>query len=338
MSVELKATVQEMVVKGKGILAADESVPTISKRFAAVGIESTEENRRAYRELLFTTKGVGEFISGVIMFEETLYQKTAKGKSFSLLLAEQGIVPGIKVDKGLIAIDSENVEKSTQGLDDLADRLKKYKKAGARFAKWRAVYSISQKTPTDRAIQINADGLAKYAALCQANGIVPIVEPEVLLDGDHTLETASKVTTKVLKAVFDSLKKNKVQLECMYLKPSMVVAGEACKKKATILQEAKETVSVLKATTPTLVPWVVFLSGGQSSAEATAHLQYMVANHAKLPWILSFSYGRALQDDALKAWAGNPKNVAKAQTTFYRRAKLNSLAALGKYAESMEQK
>ncbi len=338
MSAELKATVAEMVVKGKGILAADESVPTISKRFAAVGVDASEENRRAYREMLFGTKGAGEFISGVIMFEETLYQKTAKGKPFPELLAEQGIITGIKVDKGLIAMDEQNIEKATQGLDDLADRLKKYKKAGARFAKWRAVYSISQKTPSEHAININAKGLAKYAALCQANGIVPIVEPEVLLDGDHPLETSATITTKVLAAVFEALKKNNVQLEYIYLKPSMVVAGNSSKKKATILQAAKATVEVLKATVPSQVPWVVFLSGGQSSPEATAHLQYMVANHMKLPWILSFSYGRALQDDAMKAWSGDPKNTARAQAAFFKRARLNSLAALGKYAESMEQK
>ena len=338
MSAELKVTVADMVVRGKGILAADESSPTITKRFAAVGVESTEENRRAYREMLFTAKGINEYISGVIMFEETLYQKTAKGKPFPQLLAELGIVPGIKVDKGLIALDDQNIEKSTLGIEDLAERLKKYKEVGARFAKWRAVYTISASTPTDHAIEINAEGLAKYAALCQSQGIVPIVEPEVLLDGDHTLETSSEITAKVLSAVFLSLKKHKVQLGLMYLKPSMVVAGDKCKKKATIAQQAKETVNVLKAVVPTQVPWIVFLSGGQSSAQATAHLQYMAAETPNLPWTLSFSYGRALQDDAMKAWAGSVKNVTKAQAAFYKRAKLNSLASNGKYAESMEQK
>ncbi|CAN5397846.1 fructose-bisphosphate aldolase class I [soil metagenome] len=333
---ELAATIKEVAIKGRGILAADESTATITKRFQAIGVESTEENRRSYRELLFTTEGLGEFISGVILYEETLSQKTAKGETFVKVLQQQGIVPGIKVDMGLINLANTADEKVTQGLDGLPERLAKYKALGARFAKWRAVFNIDAQHPSTLATKTNAEALARYAAICQSLGIVPIVEPELLIDGNHSFERCKEATEEVLHSVFNALHRHKVVLEHMILKPSMVIAGQDCKEQASIDAVAKATVEVLLRTVPAAVPSIKFLSGGQSSALATANLNAMNALNPQLPWQLSFSYGRALQDTALKAWGGKAENVAKAQQELFKRAKLNSAACWGKYSDAME--
>ena len=333
---ELEATIKKLAAKGKGILAADESTATISKRFQTVSAECTEDNRRNYRELLMTTPGVNEFIAGVILFEETLNQKTSNGTPFPEALQKLGIVPGIKVDKGLIVLPNTNNEQVTQGLDGLRERLTEYKAKGARFAKWRATYAIGSNTPSELAIYTNANVLARYAALCQEQGIVPIVEPEVLIDGDHTIERCEEVTSPVFHAVFEALYRHKVVLEYIVLKPSMVISGKQCAKQASVDQVAQATMRVLRRTVPAAVPTINFLSGGQSSEEATAHLNAMNAMSAYLPWNVSFSYARALQDYAMKIWQGHNKNVPAAQKAFYQRAKLNSLAATGKYAPAME--
>lgn len=332
---ELESTISKLSAKGKGILAADESTPTITKRFAAINVESTEDTRRAYREMLMNTPNINEFIAGVILFEETLNQKTSSGILFPELLKKNGILPGIKVDKGLVILPNTAEEQVTQGLDGLAERLADYRAKGACFAKWRAVYAISPTTPSMLAIQANAEGLARYAALCQAAGIVPIVEPEVLIDGDHTIERCAEVTEPVLQELFNALHRHKVKLEYIVLKPSMVISGKKCSTKATAEQVGKMTVAILKRTVPAAVPTINFLSGGQSSEEATANLQAMNAL-GNLPWNLSYSYARALQDNPMKIWHGDKNNVAAAQKAFYQRAKLNSLAAVGKYNASME--
>ncbi len=332
----LESTIKQLALKGKGILAADESTATITKRFNALKINSTEETRRAYRELLFTTPGLNEGIAGVILFEETLGQKSSQGIPLPEVLQQAGIVPGIKVDKGLVLLPNTQEENTTQGLDGLAERLAEYKTKGARFAKWRAVYQISTNTPSALAIRSNAEGLARYAALCQAQGLVPIVEPEVLLDGDHTIETCAAVTEKVLHKVFSALYKNKVSLEHLILKPSMVISGKTCPLKASIEQVASETLKILRRTVPVAVPSVNFLSGGQTPQEATAHLNMMHTLFPNLPWNLSYSYARALQDDCLKSWLGEAKNVELAQKALYKRVKLNSLAAMGKYTLDKE--
>jgi len=332
---DLEATVAKLAAKGKGILAADESIPTITKRFEALNITSTEETRRDYRELLVSTPGINEYIAGVILFEETLNQKTKDGQPFADYLKKQGILPGIKVDKGLVNIPNTRDEQTTQGLDGLNERLADYKAKGATFAKWRAVYNISANTPSALAIRANAEGLASYAALCQANGIVPIVEPEILIDGEHTIERCSEVSENVLHAVFHSLFKHKVRLEHMVLKPSMVINGKKCATKASAEQVAKATVAALRRTVPAAVPTINFLSGGQSPEEATANLNAMNIIPGN-PWNLSYSYARALQDYAMKTWKGDAKNAAAAQQIFLERAKLNSMASLGKYSHSME--
>ena len=332
---ELEATISKLAAKGKGILAADESTATISKRFQATGIDSTEENRRLYREILMSTPGINEFIAGVILFEETLNQKTGNGTPFPEALKNLGILPGIKVDKGLIHLANTVEENITQGLDGLAERLIEYKSKGACFAKWRAVYAISDTTPSMLAIKTNAEVLARYAAICQEQGIVPIVEPEVLIDGEHTLARCEKVSERVLHAVFKALYLHKVKLEYIVLKPSMVINGKACAQKASVQEVADATLRILRRTVPAAVPTINFLSGGQSSEQATAHLNAM--NQAgPLPWNLSFSYARALQDYCMKTWQGQAKNMATAQKAFYKRAKLNSLAATGDYSEIME--
>lgn len=333
---DLEQTISKLAVRGKGILAADESGTTIGKRFAAVGVESTEETRRTYRDMLMTTPGINEFIAGIILFEETLNQKALDGTPFPEKLMKLGILPGIKVDKGLTILPNTTDEQITQGLDGLGERLAEYKKKGACFAKWRAVYQISAQTPSQLAIDTNAECLARYAALCQENGIVPIVEPEVLIDGDHTIERCAEVTEPVLQAVFDALQRHKVKLEYVILKPSMVISGKKCATKATVEQVAKATMTALRRHVPAAVPTINFLSGGQSSEEATAHLNAMNAMSAHLPWNLSYSYARALQDYAMKIWQGADKNIPAAQKAFYQRAKLNSLAATGKYAPAME--
>lgn len=332
---ELQTTITKIATPGKGILAADESVGTITKRFAAVNVESTEQTRAAYREMLLTTKNINEFIGGVILFEETLNQKMSNGMLFPEFLTKNGILPGIKVDKGLVNLANTHEEQTTEGLDGLNQRLIEYRQKGACFAKWRAVYAISSNTPSKLAIKTNAEGLARYAALCQINGIVPIVEPEVLIEGDHTIERCAEVTEKVLRAVFKALVRHKVQLEYVILKPSMVINGKSCAVKASPEEVAEWTIKILKRTVPAAVPTINFLSGGQTSEQATANLQAMNAL-GKLPWNVSYSYARALQEGPMKIWHGDKNQTAAAQAAFYQRAKLNSLAAVGKYATPME--
>lgn len=333
---ELQATIADMAVEGKGILAADESLPTIAKRFKAVNVESTEENRRAYRSLLLTTPGLGEFISGVILFEETLGQKTADGKPLPQAAAEQGVVPGIKVDKGTIPLVNAPGDLVTQGLDGLADRLTGYKEQGARFAKWREVYPIAGHNPTALGIKTNAEVLARYAAICQSLGIVPIVEPEVLLDGDHAIERCFEVTEAVQHAVFHSLHRHRVELEHIILKPSMILPGKDAPKKAGPEEIAEKTLAQLRRTVPAAVPSINFLSGGQTPEEATANLNAINAMAGNAPWQLSFSYARALQDPVLKTWQGKAENAQAAQQVLYKRAKLNSVARTGSYTSEME--
>ncbi len=333
---ELQKTIAQMVQPGKGILAADESQPTITKRFKAIGVESTEENRRAYRSLLFTTPGAGEFIRGVILFEETLGQNSDDGMPLPDVLARQGIVPGVKVDKGKIPLAHSPGDEVTQGLDGLADRLRTYKAQGARFAKWREVYHIGAQNPTLLGIEANAEMLARYAAVCQEEGFVPIIEPEVLIDGDHTMERCFEVTEAVLHAVFRALYRHRVTLEYTVLKPSMVLPGKEHPPKAGPEQVGEATVRVLRRTGPAAVPSINFLSGGQGPEEATANLNAMNALFPNVPWELSFSYGRALQEPVLHAWAGKRENTPAAQQALYRRARLNGLARRGKYAAAME--
>lgn len=337
---DLQSTITKLSTRGKGILAADESTPTITKRFEAVGVESTVDTRRNYREMLINAPNFSDVIAGVILFEETLNQKTSAGITFPEALKAMGVVPGIKVDKGLVELANTKdkdgkFELVTQGLDGLAERLIDYKSKGALFAKWRATYTISATTPSQLAIDTNAEVLARYAAICQNQGIVPIVEPEVLIDGDHTIERCEEVSLPVLQAVFEALNRHKVSLEHIVLKPSMVISGKACAQKASVDQVAAATIRVLRRTVPGAVPTINFLSGGQSSEQATAHLNAM-NQLGNLPWNVSFSYARALQDYAMKTWLGKDNNVQAAQAAFSKRAKLNSLAATGQYSESME--
>jgi len=332
---ELKSTIKDMVVVGKGILAADESVKTATKRLASIGTESTEETRRQYRNLILTAPGIEKYICGVILFEETLTQKTDNGILFPEHLTKVGVAPGIKVDEGLAEFEG-SVEQYTKGLDGLGSRLEKYKKFGCRFAKWRAVYHITEDTPTEMAIKRNAEDLAKYAKICQEHGIVPIVEPEVLIDGTHSIDTCYKVTEKVLKEVFAALKKENVMINYTILKPSMVISGKEASNRADVDEVAGKTIKCLKATVPAELPSINFLSGGQTPQEATAHLNMMHTLGENLPWYVSFSYARALQDPALKTWRGKKENFGAGQIAFIKRAKLNSLATMGKYEESME--
>jgi fructose-bisphosphate aldolase class I len=332
---ELDATVQALVQKGKGILAADESSPTIAKRFKAIGVESTEENRRAYRQLLLATPGLGDFISGVILYEETLGQRSDDGTPFPQLAARQRIVPGIKVDAGKVALAHAPGDEVTQGLDGLAKRLDAYKQQGARFAKWRAVYNVSDTLPSRLAIEANAEALASYAAICQEKGVVPIVEPEVLMDGKHTIDRCAEVTEAVLHEVFHALHRHAVVLEHTLLKPSMVVPGKDHAQQAEPAEVAACTIRVLRRTVPAAVPGIFFLSGGQTPAEATANLDAMNRLGTQ-PWQLSFSYGRALQDPALRAWKGQAANLRETQTALLKRARLNGAAREGTYAASME--
>lgn len=334
-SAELEATARALVAKGKGILAADESQPTIQKRFTAIGVESSEENRRAYRDMLFSTLGAEEFISGVILFDETIRQKASDGASFVDVLKRKGIIPGIKVDKGTIPLPGFANEKVTLGLDGLSERLKEYRELGARFAKWRAVIAIGPGIPTKACINANAHTLALYAALSQEAGLVPIVEPEVLMDGDHDIERCKEATYAALKSVFAKLHEYRVLLEGMLLKPNMVLSGKASPKQAGVDEVAEATIRCLRRTVPAAVPGIVFLSGGQSAELATQHLNAMNAMGTH-PWQISFSYGRALQDPALKAWKGSVSNVAVAQKQFYHRAKCNGAARYGKYSDQIE--
>ena len=336
MSLEsLVYTANALVAEGKGILAADESAPTIKKRFDTINVDSTEGNRRFYRELLFTTEGAGAFISGVILFDETIRQSTEDGRSFSEVLSSQGIIPGIKVDTGAKDLAGFPGEKVTEGLDGLRDRYAEYRDLGARFAKWRAVITIGDGIPTPGCIQANAHALARYAALAQEAGLVPIVEPEVLMDGDHTIERCAEVTEVTLAAVYQELAESRVVLEGTLLKPNMVLSGNRCPTQGEVQQVAEETIRVLKSSVPGAVPGIVFLSGGQSSELATVHLNAMNAIGG-VPWELSFSYGRALQEATLKAWGGKAANEDTGQKALYHRAKCNGAARFGDYTEEME--
>ncbi len=332
---QLQATIAAMVRPGTGILAADESAPTIAKRFKAIGVESTEANRRAYRSLILGAPGLGEWVSAVILFEETLGQKADDGTPLPELAACQGIVPGIKVDAGKIPMALAPGDEMTEGLDGLARRLEGYKAQGARFAKWRAVYNVSGVLPSRRAVEANAEALARYAAICQQQGVVPIVEPEVLIDGDHTMARCSHVTEVVLHEVFRALHRHRVVLEHIVLKPSMVVPGKSHAQQAAPAEVASETLRVLRRTVPAAVPSINFLSGGQTPAEATANLDAINRQGAQ-PWLLSFSYGRALQDPAQKAWAGDAANAAACQQALLKRARLNGAACGGRYSAAME--
>jgi fructose-bisphosphate aldolase class I len=332
---ELEATVRALVQKGKGILAADESGPTIAKRFKAIGVESTEENRRAYRLVLLAAPGIDDYISGVILYEETLGQRADDGTPLAQLAVRQGVVPGIKVDAGKIPLALAPGDEITQGLDGLAKRLDGYKQLGARFAKWRAVYNISDTLPSRLAVEANAEALARYAAICQEQGVVPIVEPEVLMDGAHSIDRCAEVTEEVLHEVFHALHRNNVVLEHTLLKPSMVVPGKEHGQQATPAEVAAITVRILRRTVPAAVPGLFFLSGGQTPAQATANLDAMNRLGAQ-PWQLSFSYGRALQDPALKAWRGLAANAQATQQALLKRARLNGAAREGQYVASLE--
>ncbi len=333
---ELDQNAAAMVAPGKGILAADESTGTIKKRFDKIRLESTFESRRAYRELLFTAPGAEKYISGVILYDETLRQKAADGTPFPQLLAARGILPGIKVDAGAKPMAGFPGETVTEGLDGLRERLAEYRTLGPRFAKWRAVIDIAAGIPTHACLEANAYALARYAALCQEASIVPIVEPEVLMDGEHSIERCEEVTDATLALVFDQLCRQRVRLEGMVLKPNMVIAGKKCPAQAKPAQVAQATVRCLKRHVPAAVPGICFLSGGQSEAEATLHLSLM-NRLGPLPWQLSFSYGRALQQSALDAWRGESGNVAAGQRAFLQRARLNGLARNGSYEAAMEQ-
>ena len=332
---ELQATAEALVRQGKGILAADESTGTIKKRFDSIGVESTEENRRAYRDLLFTTEGVEEYISGVILFDETIRQSASDGTPFARLLADRGIIPGIKVDQGAKDLANAPGEKVTEGLDGLRERLDEYVELGAKFTKWRAVITIGEGIPSEYCTWTNAHALARYAALSQEAGLVPIVEPEVLMDGEHSIATAYRVTARVQNAVFTELHDQRVEFEGMLLKPNMVLSGYDGPEQASDDEIADRTVRCLRRHVPVAVPGIVFLSGGQSDEEATARLSAMNARGPH-PWELSFSYGRALQAPALKAWGGDPANVEAGQRAFYHRAKMNGAARSGLYAPEME--
>jgi fructose-bisphosphate aldolase class I len=331
----LSATAEALVAPGKGILAADESSGTIKKRFDSISTESTESNRRDYREMLFTAKGIAEYISGVILFDETIRQTAADGTLLVKLLEDQGIIPGIKVDLGAKPLALSEGETVTEGLDGLRERLAEYRGLGARFAKWRATYSISDALPSADCIDVNAHALARYAALCQEADIVPIVEPEVLMDGDHTIERSFQVTSDVLDALYEALYVQRVRLDGTLLKPNMVLSGYGASQQATVEEVAEATVRCFRATVPSAVPGIVFLSGGQSDELATAHLNAMNQLRAH-PWQLSFSYGRALQAPALKAWKGESANVDAGRDAFLHRAKLNSAARSGSYTPDME--
>lgn len=333
---DLERVANAMVAKGKGILAADESTSTCTKRFEKIGVPSTEENRRAYREMLFTAPEVAQWISGVILFDETIRQKTQDGVPFPDLLTKLGIIPGIKVDTGAKPLALFPGETITEGLDGLRERFVEYYKLGARFAKWRAVIDIGNGIPTRGAIEANAQALARYAALSQEQNIVPIVEPEVLMDGAHTIERCEEVTDAVLAEVFGQLQRARIHLEGMILKPNMVIAGKKCPTQPTPEQVAAATVRCLKRHVPGAVPGIAFLSGGQTPAQAALHLSLMNKG-ATLPWQLSFSYGRALQDAALHAWSGKPANVAAGQKEFRKWARLNGLARSGAFQAGMEQ-
>ena len=335
-TVDLEKTAKALVADGKGILAADETPTTLTKRFEALKIQSTPDSRRDYREIFFTTPNIGQFISGVILQDETIHQKSSTGTPLADVLTKQGIIPGIKVDTGAKSLAGFPGETVTEGLDGLRERLANYRQMGARFAKWRAVIRIGDAMPTSTCVDVNAHALARYAALCQEQGLTPIVEPEVLMDGSHTIERCEEVTRNVLHATFNSLFEQRVSLEGMLLKPNMVIAGKQSPQQASVEEVALATLRCLRRSAPASVPGIVFLSGGQDHVTATRHLNAINQLNELKPWKLSFSYGRALQDEALQAWLGKPQNRHAAQQAFARRAKCVSAAALGRYNESME--
>src|SRR6266542_6367338 len=332
---DLETTARALVAEGRGILAADESDGTIKKRFDSIGVESSDETRRAYRDMLFTTEGAEEFVSGVILFDETIRQSSADGTPFPELLDSKGIIPGIKVDKGAKPLALAPGETITEGLDGLRGRLEEYRGLGARFAKWRATYSIADDKPSEYCVWTNAHALARYAALCEEAGLVPIVEPEVLMDGAHSLEQSAKATGRALQAVYVELHDQRVDFRRTLLKPNMVLSGYDASDRSGVEEVADATLDVLYRHVPAVVPGIVFLSGGQTDEDATAHLNAM-NKRGPHPWQLSFSYGRALQAPALKAWVGKPENVEAAQRAYYHRAKLNGAARTGMYAPEME--
>ncbi len=332
---ELEDVAKALVAPSKGILAADESTGTIKKRLDSINTPSTEETRRDYRELLLSTKGAGDFISGVILYDETIRQKATDGRPLTELIKAQGIIPGIKVDKGTKPLAFSDGELVTEGLDGLRERLNEYRELGARFAKWRAVIAIKDGIPSQYCIDVNSHALARYAALCQEAGLVPIVEPEVLMDGDHNIDECYAVTETTLKTVFDELYQQRVVLEQMLLKPNMVISGSDCPEQADVEEVASKTLYCFEQTVPAAVPGIVFLSGGQSEQQATMHLNAM-NQMGKFPWEISYSFGRALQASALKTWQGKLENVEAAQAAFHHRAKLTSAARDGEYRPDME--
>ena len=336
MSEGLESVAATLVADGKGILAADESVATLTRRFDTVGIQSTEQSRRAYREMLFTTTGAAEFISGAILYDETIRQKSSGGTPLAEVLQSHGIVPGIKVDTGAEPLAGSPEERVTEGLDGLRDRLSEYHGMGARFAKWRAVIRITDALPSPACVSANAHALARYAALCQEQQLVPIVEPEVLMDGAHTIERCDEVTGAVLHTVFHALFEQGVSLESMLLKPSMVIAGKSCTRQATVEEVATATLRCLRRHVPAAVPGIVFLSGGQKDRLATVHLNAINRLPGPKPWKISFSYGRALQDAAMAAWHGLDENVKAGQEALYHRARCNGAAARGEYTDATE--
>jgi fructose-bisphosphate aldolase, class I len=336
MSERLDDIAQAMVAPGKGILAADESAGTIKKRFDAINVDSTEDNRRDYRELMFRSDAMRQSISGVILYDETIRQKAKDGTALVDLIRQAGSIPGIKVDTGAKAMAGFAGETITEGLDGLRERFQEYHKLGARFSKWRAVIEISDQLPSWGAVRANMHALARYAALAQENGIVPIVEPEILMDGGHSVDRCAEVTELVLKTLYAELFEQRVSLEGSILKPNMVISGKKASNRAGVQEVAEKTVLILKRCVPTAVPGIAFLSGGQSDEEATAHLDAM-NRIGNLPWALTFSYGRALQAAPQKAWAGKAENVAAAQAAFTHRARMNSLASLGKWSSDQEQ-
>jgi fructose-bisphosphate aldolase class I len=333
---ELEKTARQLVAPGKGILAADESFGTIGKRFEAVGIETSEESRRAYREMLFTTPGIGEYLSGVILFDETLRQEASDGRRLSQVLEDQGIIPGIKVDKSTVNMPLSPDEKFTQGLDGLHDRLAEYRELGARFTKWRAVITIGEGIPTRSCVEANAEALAMYAAFVQDHDLVPIIEPEVLIDGDHSIDRCYEVTEWTLHETFDEVREHGVELSGLLLKPNMVISGKNASEQAGVEQVARYTVECLLRTVPPAVPGVVFLSGGQTDLQATQHLNAMNRLYEGLPWELSFSYARALQGQPMEIWGGSTDKVEAAQKAFRHRCKMNCAARSGSYSDDME--
>ena len=333
---KLERTARELVPPGKGILAADESFGTIGKRFEALGIESSEDSRRAYREMLFTTEGIGEFLSGVILFDETLHQETSDGTPMARVLENAGVIPGIKVDKSTVDLPLSDGEKFTQGLDGLGERLAEYREMGARFTKWRAVITIGEGIPTDSCIDANAEALALYAAFAQEHDLVPIVEPEVLIDGDHSIQQCYEATDWMLHRTFDEIYDHGVELSGLLLKPNMVISGKEAQQQADVEEVATTTVECLLRNVPAAVPGIVFLSGGQTDLQATAHLNAMNAMYEGLPWELSFSYARALQGQPMEIWGGDTDKIEAAQKAFHHRGKMNSAARDGNYSQDME--